>query len=283
MEENKEKVIKKDGYNQEVSFVQKLVNFNESFFKKVDEKSGVFYFFIAITCFLIFIISLVYFFTKVKFNSETKIYSTKSAKNIYELKLEYDTPYINDFISDTEEINLKKENELSSLVYTEISTNEDTGNVKFNVNLPKINISPEIQVKEIEVVKNKLIDVNNRLQTIRTVFKGNNKLNFSYYAYYYQNTLSFGYSYYENFMDNVTSDNSGFVYDVNKNKILTFNEYLKLRNINEEKLSTAIKEIIRREKLKYKYNKKTKNFYIDSTGIINLMFDEKVRLRIEIK
>lgn len=283
MEEKEEVIENVEVNNSKEEVVQKLTNLNEAFFKKIDEKSGVFYFFIAIICFLIFVISIVYFLTKVKYDPETKVYSAKSGKNVYELRLVHETPYSNDFSSDTEDIPIEKDSDLSSLIYTEMTTLEETGNVKFNVSLPKINISSEFKLKDIEKIKNKIIEVNERVQTIRTIFEGDNQLNFNYYAYYYQNALSFGYSYYEDFDNNIVSDRVSFVYDVNRKKVMTFSEYLKSRKISEDKISAAIREIIRREKLKYKYNKRTKFYYIEPDSTINLIIDDNTKISIFIK
>lgn len=266
-----------------ISILKKITDFSEYIFKKIDEKSGFFYLIIAIICFLIFIISLVYFFTKVKFDKKTQTYLTKSDGKVYELKLENDIQYMNDFISDTKDIPFERENKLSSLVFTELSTFEETKNFKFNVYIPKINILLNKKVDDIEEIKQKIIDVNERVNIIRTVFEGNNKLNFKYYAYYYQNALSFGYSYYEDFQNNIIDERRSFVLDANTNQIMTYEEYLKSREIDEKKLSIAIKEIIRREKLKYKYNKKTKDYYINEKGSINLIIDNNKRIEINIK
>ena len=218
-----------------------------------------------------------------KFDKKTQTYLTKSDGKVYELKLENDIQYMNDFISDTKDIPFERENKLSSLVFTELSTFEETKNFKFNVYIPKINILLNKKVDDIEEIKQKIIDVNERVNIIRTVFEGNNKLNFKYYAYYYQNALSFGYSYYEDFQNNIIDERRSFVLDANTNQIMTYEEYLKSREIDEKKLSIAIKEIIRREKLKYKYNKKTKDYYINEKGSINLIIDNNKRIEINIK
>ena len=191
--------------------------------------------------------------------------------------------FTNDFYSNTDDITIEKENEYSSLVYTDFSSIEENENLKINADLPEINISSKLSITEINQAREKIRDINERIQTIRTVFEGNNKLNFDYYAYYYQDTLSFGYSYYENFNNVVSSEDFSFVYNSDKKKTLTLAEYLKTRNANEAKISEVLKEIIRREKLKYKYNKKTNNFYVDSKGDINLIIDKNRTLKINIE
>lgn len=263
--------------------LKKLNNTKNSFFKKLDEKSGVFYLIIAVICLLIFVITIVYFYTRVKFDSETETYIVRDKSRIYELKLENITPYSNDFNTDTEDIILKKENDLSSLIYTEYSSSEQTDNIKINASIPKINISSDFNIKELEKIKEKIVDINDRILTVRTVFEGDNQLNFNYYASYYQNTLSFGYSYYENFNKITTIEKDSFVYNVEKNKMMTFNEYLNSRDMTESKISEAIREIIRREKLKHKYNKKTKFYYIESNGIINLILDDNSKISIVVR
>ena len=255
----------------------------KSFFEKVDEKSGTFFFIIAILCFVIFVISLVYFATKVRYDKEENFYTAKKGRNIYTFKIEEVNHFTNDFYSNTDDITIEKENEYSSLVYTDFSSIEENENLKINADLPEINISSKLSITEINQAKEKIRDINERIQTIRTVFEGNNKLNFDYYAYYYQDTLSFGYSYYENFNNVVSSEDFSFVYNSDKKKTLTLAEYLKTRNANEAKISEVLKEIIRREKLKYKYNKKTNNFYVDSKGDINLIIDKNRTLKINIE
>lgn len=280
--ENENKKISSEEVNNTQDTLHKIEGFGESVFKKIDEKSGVFYFFIAIICFLVFVISIIYFMTKVQFNKETNTYVTKNGRDVYELKLDIVTPYDNSFTSDTEEIELQKETELSSLVFTDMTSYEETENVKINANIPKLNISPELNITEINKMQNKISDIQSKIQTIRTVFEGNNQLNFSYYAHYYKHTLSFGYSYYENFNNTIINEKESFVYSVGKKKMMTFDEYLRSRSISEDKISSAVREIIRREKLKYKYNKKTKEFFIEPTGNITLIIDDKTKITIKI-
>lgn len=251
-----------------------------SFFKKIDEKSGAFYFIIALICFVIFVATMVYSFTKVQFNPEIGTYLVKGGGNVFELQIERKSPYFNEFISDTEDIQVKKENDVSSLIFTDFINYEETDNFKIQANLPKINISSELNIIEFEKIKDKIVDINDRISTIRTVFEGDNQLNFNYYASYYQNTLSFGYSYYENFNNAIVSEKNSLVYDFNRNKTLSFSEYLNSRGFTESKISGAIREVIRREKLKHKYNKRTKFFYVDSGGIINLILNDKSKILI---
>ncbi len=281
--DNKDTDIKVNVSESQQERIQKLNNINNSFFKKVDEKSGVFYLVIALVCFIIFVATMVYSFSKLDFDEKTNVYMTKSGNKIYEFRLERSTPYFNNFLTDSEDIIIKKENDLSSLVYTDYISYEETDNFKINASLPKLNISPELKIKEFEKIKDKIIDINDRITTIRTVFEGDNQLNFDYYATYYQNTLSFGYSYYESFNNVIVSDTNSLVFNAEKNKMMSFNEYLKSRSVSESKISEAIREIIRREKLKHKYNKRTKFFYIEPNGSINLIIDGDSRINITVK
>ncbi len=277
------KYINNESKQNKEGTITKLNRISDSFFKKVDEKSGIFYFIIASICFVVFVSAMIYSINKLKFNEESETYTMKNKGKKIELKLEKESPYFNDFLTDTEEVLIKKENDLSSLVYRDKQHYEETDNVKIRVNLPKINISSELNNKEIKEIQEKIIDINDKISTVRTIFEGNNELNLNYYASYYQNVLSFGYSYYENVNNSVTSENNSFVYDANRNKMISFSEYINSRNISEKKLSDAIKEIIRLEKLKYKYNKKNKSFYIETDGSINLILDNKSKLKITIK
>ena len=281
--DNKDTDIKVNVSESQQERIQKLNNINNSFFKKVDEKSGVFYLVIALVCFIIFVATMVYSFSKLDFDEKTNVYMTKSGNKIYEFRLERSTPYFNNFLTDSEDIIIKKENDLSSLVYTDYISYEETDNFKINASLPKLNISTELKIKELEKIKDKIIDINDRITTIRTVFEGDNQLNFDYYATYYQNTLSFGYSYYESFNNVIVSDTNSLVFNAEKNKMMSFNEYLKSRSVSESKISEAIREIIRREKLKHKYNKRTKFFYIEPNGSINLIIDGDSRINITVK
>ncbi len=253
---------------------------HEKIFSIIDKNSKTFYILVGILCFLILVFSFIYFGSRVKFNEETNKYTSKIGKDVFEYNVKTDNIYTNSFLSDTDEIPLIKEQELSSLIFTEISHNEETENFNIQADIPKINISSDLNIKEFNKVKEKLNYINERIQMIRTVFEGNNELKFNYYAYYYQNSLSFGYEYYEKFQNNVISETDSFVYNVDKNRMMSFDEYLKSRQIRETKISAALREIIRREKLKYKYNKRNRNYSIEDDGSINLNIDNTTSINI---
>lgn len=268
--------------NKKEETVKKLQKMHVDFFDKVEKNTRLFFTIIIAICVFVLMFSLIYLSTKVKFNNELNVYTTKSGRNKIQFSIEESDIYINDFISSTEEIPIKKENELSSVIYTEVSNFEETENFVIQADLPNINISEEENISEFQLIKDKIKEVGNQIQAMRVVFEGNNKLTFNYYAYYYQNSLSFGYSYYETFGDKTVTNAESIVYNAETKRLMTFDEYLKAMRLDEKKISAALREIIRREKLKHKYNKRNTFFLIKDDGIVDILLEDNVTIKMQV-